>query len=252
MLVIVTRPAAQAAEWVAALTAAGHEAAAVPLLAIAEAPDPAAVRAAWADLVGDQLVMFVSPNAVTSFFAAAPGAAWPAGVLAGATGPGTSAALRRAGVPEALIVEPGPAGPFDSEGLWAQLASRHRWAGTRVSVVRGEGGRDWFADTLRDQGAAVRFIEAYRRVPPVLEAAAAVALARALREPGQTWWLFSSSEAIGHLGALAPHADWQAGRALATHPRIAAAARHLGFGEVREIAPGLPAARQALAKLATL
>lgn len=249
MLVIVTRPAAQAADWVAALTAAGHTAAAVPLLAIAEAPDAAAVRAAWADLAADDLVMFVSPNAVASFFAAAPGAAWPAGVLAGATGPGTSAALRRAGVPDALIVEPGPDGPFDSEGLWAQLVPRRAWAGARVSVVRGEGGRDWFADTLRGQRATVRFIEAYRRVPPVLDAAAADALARALRAPDQACWLFSSSEALGHLAELAPQVDWHASRALATHPRIAAAARALGFGDVREIAPGLPAALQALATL---
>ena len=247
MLVIVTRPAAQAAEWVAALAAAGHEAAAVPLLAIDPAPDPAAVRAAWADLAADQLVMFVSPNAVTSFFAAAPGTPWPAGVLAGATGPGTSAALRRAGVPEALIVEPGPEGPFDSEGLWAQLAPRRRWAGARVSVVRGEGGRDWFADTLRAQGATLRFIEAYRRTAPVLDAPAQAALSRALRAPREACWLFSSSEALGHLAQLAPHADWRASRALATHPRIADAARALGFGEVDEIAPGLTAALQALA-----
>jgi hypothetical protein len=48
--------------------------------------------------------------------------------------------------------------------------------------------------------------------------------------------MFSSSEAIDHLDALAPGADWRAGRALASHPRIAERAQALGFGAVIVVA----------------
>jgi uroporphyrinogen-III synthase len=49
--------------------------------------------------------------------------------------------------------------------------------------------------------------------------------------------VFSSSEAVGHLQALAPCADWSASRALASHPRIVQAAQALGFGRVDRVAP---------------
>jgi uroporphyrinogen-III synthase len=42
---------------------------------------------------------------------------------------------------------------------------------------------------------------------------------------------------VGHLPALAPSADWSAARALATHPRIAEAARRLGLQRVQTVEP---------------
>jgi uroporphyrinogen-III synthase len=50
-------------------------------------------------------------------------------------------------------------------------------------------------------------------------------------------WLFSSSEAIAHLPI---GLDWGQARALATHPRIAQAAREAGFGQVLQSRPALP------------
>jgi uroporphyrinogen-III synthase len=58
-----------------------------------------------------------------------------------------------------------------------------------------------------------------------------------LDEPVRWIWMFSSSEAIDHLQALAPEAHWHAGRALASHPRIAERARALGFGAVAIVSP---------------
>ena len=52
-------------------------------------------------------------------------------------------------------------------------------------------------------------------------------------------WLLSSSQALEHLCAALPGQDWRQARALATHPRIAQAARNAGFGEVRECRPAL-------------
>ena len=108
-------------------------------------------------------------------------------------------------------------------------------------VVRGEQGRDWLADTLQAQGAAVQFVAAYRREAPRLDAAGSALLHAAQVHAQDHVWLFSSSEAIGHLRALAPAANWGRSQALATHPRIAQAARAAGFAQVDLLAPG-PAA----------
>ncbi len=251
MRLIVTRPAAQAAAWVVALQALGCDAQALPLIAIAAVDDTAPLRAAWLALPRYTLVMFVSANAVQHFFGAAlaaGGVAWPPGVRAAATGPGTASALRAAGVPEGLLVEPAAdATRFDSEALWAQVAQED-WAGRQVLVVRGEDGRDWLADTLRERGAAVDFVAAYRRLAPLPDAAGRALLAQAVCEPAAHLWLFSSSEAVAHLRELAPDAGWSRSRALATHPRIAAAARSAGFGQVALTAPAAQAVAEAVAR----
>ncbi len=246
MRLIVTRPRAQAAAWVRELQALGQQVSALPLIDIAPLDDPAPLQRAWQQLDAYALVVFVSANAVLHFFAAAPaGSGWPAGVLAGSTGPGTSAALRAAGVADAALVEPAADAPaFDSEALWAQVCGR-QWAGRRVLVVRGEDGRDWLAETLRRRGAAVDFVAAYRRRPPLCSADETALLQAALAAPAAHLWLFSSSEAVANLRALAPAADWSRSAALASHPRIAQAARAAGFGRVDLTAPA-PAAVVAL------
>ncbi|OGB04628.1 MAG: hypothetical protein A3E25_07155 [Burkholderiales bacterium RIFCSPHIGHO2_12_FULL_69_20] len=254
-LVLVTRPQPQADEWVARLQALGVPAVALPLMGIAAPADEAPVHAAWRSILQRglagaslALVMFVSPNAVARFFALRPAdAAWPAGLLAGGVGPGTRVALLQAGVPEAAVRTPPEAGgQFDSEALWALLQPQIDWAGRSVLIVRGEGGRDWLADTLRQHGATVRYVEAYRRTVPVPDVVGRAALQQALAHPEACCWLFSSSEAVGHLPALAPLADWSLARALATHPRIAEAAQRLGILKVDRVAPSPQAVAEAL------
>jgi uroporphyrinogen-III synthase len=51
--------------------------------------------------------------------------------------------------------------------------------------------------------------------------------------------LFSSSEAIGNLVQAVPQQSWKQAKALATHPRIAQAARKAGFAVVCESRPTL-------------
>lgn len=239
MRCIVTRPRAQALPQVERLRAAGIDAVALPLIEIAPPADPAPVAAAWHAIRGQALVMFVSANAVERFFAAQPaGVHWPAAVRAGATGPGTTAALHAAGVPAAAIDAPAVP-PFETEALWQQLRLRD-WAGRQVLVVRGEQGRDWLAAQMRAAGATVRFVAAYARRLPQLDAAGRALLAQVCAESRGCAWLFSSAEAAVNLGVLAPAADWSAATALATHPRIAAAARRLGFGRVLDAPVLLP------------
>ena len=250
---LVTRPQPQADAWVERLLSHGIEACALPLLAIESVADLGALHAAWHDLPRYALVMFVSPNAVSHFFAARPTAlqaqGWPAGTRAGATGPGTLQALQMAGVPATLCVAPpANAAQFDSTALWAELQFVP-WDGREVLVLRGDGGRDEFAAHLRAAGAAVHFTQAYHRRLPQHGAEERARLAAALAAPARHVWWLSSTEALGHLPALAPSADWPAAQALASHPRIAERARLLGFGRVFEAAPTLAAVREALATI---
>ncbi|MBQ0929961.1 uroporphyrinogen-III synthase [Ideonella alba] len=244
-MLLVTRPEPQASDWVRRLQALGLQARALPLLAVGPAPDLAPLRAARAALVPGALVMFVSPNAVLQ--SAAAGffdAAWPAGVRAGATGPGTVQALRGQGVPAEAIVAPGAdATAFDSEHLWQQL--RHEdWRGRPVWIVRGEGGRDWFAETARAAGAQVQLVQGYARGAACWTPEQRQWLSDALAAPEAHCWLFSSSEGLEHLAAAAPGAEWSRARCLVTHPRIAAAAQSLGLGTVDLIGVGVEAVAQ--------
>ena len=237
---IVTRPAAQAHEWVQRLAAHGVPALALPLIdieALGGSPD---LAQAWAALPHQALAVFVSVNAAQCFFAARPtGLGWPAHTLAAAVGPGTAGALGALGVPAAQIVAPA-APPFDSEALWAVLAQQ-AWAGRGVLWVRGEGGRDWLAQQLAAQGADVASVCTYRRRLPLWAGGELALLRGVLAQPAQQVWWFSSSQAIDHLQALVGKhhlaADWPASQAMASHARIAQRARELGFGRVDEVPP---------------
>ncbi|MBV8605185.1 MAG: uroporphyrinogen-III synthase [Pelomonas sp.] len=244
---IVTRPRAQAADWLARLASLGVAAQSLPLIDIGPG-EPGAAAAAWRALGGARLAVFASPNAVAAFFVARPATAlWPAGALAACVGPGSAAALAAAGVPAAQIVAPpAEAASFDSEQLWLRLDSLD-WRGARVLLLRGGGGREWLAERLREQGAHTTAYTVYRRQAPRLDAAGAALLGAALAAPPDYAWLLSSSEAVAHLiNLLPPGATLAAQRALATHSRIADAARAAGFGHVVPTRPEAPAVALAL------
>lgn len=248
MRVVVTRPQRDAQGWVQELSAAGLEVLALPLIDIAPMPDPARLHDAWRHLSDYVGVMFVSGNAVDAFFAARPSSAQTMGTTrAWATGPGTRAALLRAGVEAAGIDAPAlDAAQFDSEALWQVVGSRVK-PGGRVLIVRGtdgqaEGpeqgvGRNWFARRAQEAGATVDFVMAYQRGLPRLSAAQ-LQMARTAAGDGSVW-LFSSSEAVANLQTCLPDQDWSAARAVATHARIAASVRAAGFGVVHESRPAL-------------
>jgi len=254
--VIVTRPAREAAHWVQQLGLHGIDAAALPLIAIGPHTDPAAQQAlaqARQRLDQDRALMFVSGNAVVYFFEsnlplALDGKAQTAIKLrAWSPGPGTARALQQAGVPPDRIDGPAAdAAQFDSEALWQQVSAQIR-PGDRVLIVRGRSdgvhetsqgsGRDWLAQQIEAAGGQVEFVVAYQRGAPQLTDTQ-LALAQQAACDGSVW-LLSSSEAVAHLAQALPTVDWGAAQALATHPRIAQAARAAGFGTVRECRPAL-------------
>lgn len=255
--VIVTRPAREAAAWVQSLSQAGLQAVALPLIDILPADDPSPVHHAWQRLHGYAAVMFVSANAVAGFFESKPvDSQWictknaiekVAIQRAWATGPGTFQALQQAGVPpEFMDAPPIEAAQFDSEALWHLVAAQVR-KGQRVLIVRGSDGqamreaqgvgRDWLASRLTEAGVMVDFVVAYQRGLPRWSPAQAKLAVEAARDG--SIWLFSSSEALANLRTLLPTQDWSSVRAIATHARIAEAAKAAGFSVVFESRPTL-------------
>lgn len=250
MRVVLTRVDREAGHWTQALAARGHEVVALPLIDIAPVDDPAPARRAWHELASRDAAMFVSAHAVQQFRALSPGTAWPSGTRAWVTGPGTARALLAAGVPAAQIDTPAAdAAQLDSEALWTQVAPQIR-PGLRVLIVRGTdaqgrlAGRMWLAEQLRQAGVQVEMVAAYRRQLPAWTDGQR-ARAHAATTDGAIW-LLSSSEAVGNLRRLVPDAAWSQARAIATHERIAQAAREAGFGVVWPSRPDLDAVVAAL------
>jgi uroporphyrinogen-III synthase len=261
MRVLVTRPRNEVRKWVDALSDAGYDAQALPLIGVLPAPDPAAIVAAWQRLHTFDAVMFVSGNAVDHFFALKPALAREfteddaTKIRAFVTGPGSFSALRRAQVDAQRIDMPDrDTGQFDSETLWQAVAPRVQ-SGYRVLIVRGTGsaankgvneqesahgvGRDWFADQVRAAGGVVEFVVAYQRRAPELLASEREVACQAATDGSV--WLFSSSEAIGNLVAACPDQNWAHAKAVVTHSRIAQAAREAGFSVVCESRPTMAA-----------
>lgn len=234
MRVVLTRPRREAGRWAQALQARGHTVLLLPLIEIGPAPDVEALRRAAAALPAYQAAMFVSGSAVRGFFREP--VPWPRTTRAWCTGPGTARALQECGVPAAAIDLPGAeAAQFESEALWP-LVSAQVQAGARVLLVRGAGedgqpaGRDWMASRLQGAGAQVDVVAAYTRQVPSWTEQEQAAASEAARD-GSTW-LLSSSEAVANLRALVPGVPLSQARAVATHERIAQAARDAGFGVV--------------------
>jgi uroporphyrinogen-III synthase len=254
---LVTRPQPQADAWSRGLADAGFDARPLPLIAIGPPADEASVAAAWRQLAGCTAALFVSPAAAEGFFRLRPASGtgalpWPAGCHAAAPGPGTGRVLLALGVPASQLVMPAAdAEQFDSESLWPRLAPHFPADGRpRTLLVVGGGdagqpvrGRTWLAERLRERGAQVALLAAYRRGPAELDEAQAALLAAAAAEPAAHAWLLSSSESVDHLlcalrerGLPPPSAAWLA---WCTHPRIAERARQAGFGRIGMSRPDL-------------
>ncbi|AZU55335.1 fused uroporphyrinogen-III synthase HemD/membrane protein HemX [Ralstonia pseudosolanacearum] len=241
-VVIVTRPRAQAPMLVAALERHGLRTLQFPLLDIAPTPNLDDLRAALADPSRYALVVFVSPNAVQQAFAAMPeGFRWPQDVPAAVVGPASAQALAAHGVaaPTYRVIRPDSHADDarqDSEALYASLDVA-TLSGREVLIVRGNGGREWLADRLREAGVAVRTVEAYRRSVPVPDAAAWAALREVLA--GRHAWTLTSSEAARNLDSLARASlsaaeveALYAAPCFAPHARIVEQAQSLGFRDV--------------------
>jgi uroporphyrinogen-III synthase len=193
------------------------------------------------------LAIFVSPNAIECTMRLL-GRAWqdfskkiiPIGVMGGSS----KLALQHHGIGleeiPTMILLPKNNEHWDSEGLWKELQSLDwNWPERKVVIFKGEGGRDWLADTLVAAGATVQAISVYSRVPLDIDSPAWEAIHKI--DFSQSLWLLTSSEAVRYLGEVIQDQFTQTllyASAICPHQNIGEAAKAIGFGKVFICEPG--------------
>ena len=265
--IIVTRPAGQARQLIELLTASlkndelvkqGKQSLptilSLPLLTII--PKENDISGSQVDSLADHittilkdvdLAIFVSPNAIECTMRLL-GRSWqdlskkiiPIGVMGGSS----ELALHHHGVgleetPTRILI-PENNEHWDSEGLWQKLQSLNAdWSGYKVVIFKGEGGRDWLADTLKAAGAMVETISVYTRMPLDIDNPAWEAIHEI--DFSQSLWLLTSSEAVRYLGEVMQNKFKQTlldASAICPHQKIGEAAKAIGFGKVFICEPG--------------
>jgi len=241
--ILVTRPSAQSAALAGMIAARGGEAVCFPLLEIAPVDDAADGVGDNVTLASYDFVVFISPNAVEYGLPRVLGDGWPVATRAVAIGPSTVAALATRGIGPVLA----PSDRFDSEAVLALPAfSEAAVAGRRFLILRGNGGRELLAETLRARGATVDCLSCYRRSAPA-DVSPLVAL---LRNTGIDAVTLSSSEGLRNLwSALSPEDRQRLARlpVFVPHARIAEEAVALGLKRVVSTAPADAGLVEALA-----
>lgn len=220
--IAVTRPPEQATKLRAAIEAAGGVVISFPLLDIQALPDLSGFHRAIMPLTQFDWVIFISSNAVQHGMPLLKQVGVPTSLKFAAIGPTTAASLHGFGITQVLT----PQERFDSESLLA-LNAFQNMQGQRVLIVRGVGGREVLAETLRQRGAEVVFGECYRRVNPQNNAQV---LQQAYAQGQLQGIIVTSTEALRFLLAMADSSDWLKTTPLfVNHARIAEQAQAVGL-----------------------
>jgi len=197
--VLVTRPLHQHASLCSAIEDNGGEAKHFPLFAIEPVNEPILVqqiKTKVENLDNYQLIIFISTNAVKF------GALWindywqrfPVGVGVLAMGPSTA---RKVSIELDCGVVTSDAGASSEDILLLdELADI---SGSKVAIVRGIGGRELLADSLRQRGAGVDYVEVYRRMPTQKSGEE---LATVLRQENINIFVVTSGESLARLDRL--------------------------------------------------
>ena len=255
--IIVTRPSGQARQLIEVLTNSIEQSGvanrslpeiiSLPLLTIVPKADDHLADHIATTLKDADLAIFVSPNAIECVMRLLE-RDWqefskkiiPIGVMGGSS----KFALQNHGIgqennPTPILI-PKNNEEWDSEGLWRELQNLGwDWETKKVIIFKGEGGRDWLADTLAKAGATVEAISTYTRIPLDLNNPAWHAIHE--MDFSKSLWLLTSSEAVRYLGKVVKDQfpqGLQTASALCSHHNIADAAEAIGFGEVFTSEPG--------------
>ena len=255
--IIVTRPSGQARQLIEVLTNSIEQSGvanrslpeiiSLPLLTIVPKADDHLADHIATTLKDADLAIFVSPNAIECVMRLLE-REWqefskkiiPIGVMGGSS----KFALQNHGIgqennPTPILI-PKNNEEWDSEGLWRELQNLGwDWKTKKVVIFKGEGGRDWLADTLAKAGATVEAISTYTRIPLDLNNPAWHAIHE--MDFSKSLWLLTSSEAVRYLGKVVKDQfpqGLQTASALCSHHNIADAAEAIGFGEVFTSEPG--------------
>ena len=219
LVVLVTRPAAQAGTLCRLIEAEGGTALRLPLIEIAPVADEPAAARRLAAARRSALWIFSSTNAVEQAARLAP-PPWPP---CAAVGVATAAALHALGCAGVLVPEAG-----DGAAALLARAELAGVAGQRIATIGGEQPLPLLEEALRARGAIVEVIPVYRRVAV---AQAPDDVARALAKAAVI--VVASAEALRHLHALTPpsaRAQLLARPLVLPSRRVVETARELGFG----------------------
>jgi uroporphyrinogen-III synthase len=230
VVVVVTRPAAQAARFAALAAAAGARPLLLPTIEIEPIELDAASRARLAPDEFDWAI-YTSANAVEFSTRQLPR---PQRARVAAVGRGTARALQERGIEVHAL----PRTTADSEGLLA-LECFADLRGRRVLILKGRGGRTLLREELERRGAEVVTGDVYERHPGSARPATLDVL-RAASESRRIAVAATSTEVLAALLQLAPEDRCPRLRdALLLVPgeRVAAAARDLGWRGRLVVAP---------------
>ncbi|WP_031437571.1 uroporphyrinogen-III synthase [Methylobacter tundripaludum] len=169
--VLVTRPEHQAENLSRLIEQRGGIAVRFPTLEIVSRDDDR-IKSTLANLDGFQWVVFISANAVNFALKANSGKIpRTKSVRFAAVGQATAQAMKMAGLPVDLVPEYG----YNSEAL-LEMPQLQQVEGQNCLIVRGEGGREQLATTLRSRGAEVDYLEVYKRIIPRMDSSPVVEL----------------------------------------------------------------------------
>jgi len=167
--VVITRPAAQAQGLADLIGASGGHTVLFPVLKITDAVDKSALDKLIQEIAQYSILIFISPNAVKY------GLAYllkhtqiPSSCRIAAVGKGTARAANDLLQHDIDIVPAafdGQSGGYNTESL-LKLPELVSVKDQRIAIIRGNGGRELLASTLRERGAKVSYICSYTRSIP--------------------------------------------------------------------------------------
>lgn len=165
LTVLITRPSNQVDGMQRAMESKGAKVLSLPLIEIRSLENSQAIqdlKDKVLQLDSYQSLIFVSNNAV-NFGGEVINNFWPqfpVGIDVIAIGPTTAEAARER--LECEVIQPNSG--MTSEDI-LRLSQLQDVDEKKIAIVRGQGGRELLADTLRERGAIVDYFEAYTRIP---------------------------------------------------------------------------------------
>lgn len=192
--IVVTRAAHQAEQLAAPLRERGAEVLLVPLIEIAPPSDPGPLRQAAAQWNQYDWIIFTSANAVSAFSGELRHPRILPRAQFAAIGSATRDAAGASGFAVTLVSR-----EYVAESLLESFAE-YPLQGKRILIPSAAVTRDVVPDALRQMGALVDVVEAYRNVIPP---GARERIAEVFRHPFPDWTTFASPSAVANAVALA-------------------------------------------------
>jgi uroporphyrinogen-III synthase len=239
--IAITRPIEQAKKLAALIEQAGGTPILFPLIEITPLIDCSEFESVISNIETYDWAIFISSNAVQNGMPRIIKNGLPANLKFAAIGPVTASELQSFGAKLVLTplshVQHGDENKvrFDSESLLA-LPEMQDVKDKKIMIIRGVGGRDVLAETLKARGAQVTFAECYQRINPQTDCDL---LAQLWRDKKLHGIVVTSSEAMRYLLDLAESVDWLKHVTLfVSHARIAELPLQIGLNVAVADAPG--------------